>query len=204
MIRISKYYPFVLGIFHVIGITLFVLDSGYARLSYVTLLLTGLLLLLSEQISAKKAIAYSSIFIGGFLIELIGTKTSLLFGSYQYGKSLGFSIAGVPIIIGLNWLIIVISSVSIVRRLKIEHHLVCAFLSALLCVVMDYLIEPVAIQYDMWSWNNDGIPLYNYICWFAFSFVFTLIYIRQSKKYNNTGVSIYIIWSIFFLILNLI
>lgn len=204
MITISKYYPFILGIFHLIGIALFIVDPKAADLSYLVLLLSGTLLLLSENITAKKAIVYFSIFCFGYLIELVGTKTGYLFGTYQYDNALGYKWAGVPVIIGLNWLIIVIASVSVIRKLKVEHHIICAFLAALLCTFMDVIIEPVATSYNMWSWNDAIIPVYNYVCWFIFSLFFALLYIKNSKKHNPTGVALYLIWVLFFLILNFI
>lgn len=204
MIAISKYYPYVLGLFHAIGIVLFIVNPNASDLSYLVLLLSGTLLLLSETFSIKKGLVYLSIFSFGFLIELIGTKTGYLFGTYHYDSALGYMWAGVPVIIGLNWLIIVIASVSIVRKLKVEHHIVCAFLAALLCTLMDVIIEPVATAYNMWSWNDTIIPVYNYVCWFIFSFIFALLYIKNSKKHNPTGVALYLIWVLFFLILNFI
>ena len=38
-------------------------------------------------------------------VELVGTKTGMLFGDYSYGKVLGPALQGVPLIIGINWFI---------------------------------------------------------------------------------------------------
>ena len=41
-------------------------------------------------------------FLGGIVAELIGVHTGLLFGNYQYDNALGWEIAGVPVLIGVD------------------------------------------------------------------------------------------------------
>jgi putative membrane protein len=49
-----------------------------------------------------------------------------------------------------------------------------AFFSAIAMTMLDFLIEPIAIDLDFWSWEATAIPLTNYLAWFAASFVFAL------------------------------
>ena len=44
-----------------------------------------------------------------------------------------------------------------------------SILAGLLCTLMDFVIEPIAIKYDFWSWEGNEIPLFNYLTWFVFS-----------------------------------
>lgn len=70
---------------------------------------------------------------------------------------------------------------------------------------LDYLVEPVAIKLDFWNWENEIIPLQNYLMWFIKSiFIHGLIYFFRPKI--NTKVSFIIIGTqlIFFGVLNLV
>ena len=54
-------------------------------------------------------------FFTGFLVELAGVQTGLIFGEYQYGEVLGWKIWGTPLIIGINWAMLVYASASSVN-----------------------------------------------------------------------------------------
>lgn len=200
----TKYNLIVLLLFHTIGLVLFMTYPNASILSYITLLISGLVLLIDEQLSSYKWKVILSIFIIGYLIELIGTKTGILFGNYHYGSSLGYKILGVPLIIALNWVITISASSSISKRLIKSSLILQALISAVLCTVLDVIIEPVAEKYNFWIWENGAIPLFNYICWFGFSFIFSLLYLYRNPSINKTASNIYVIWLVFFLILNLL
>lgn len=165
------------------------------------LLLCGTLIFLTETESKKALAIFLVIFSGGFLIELIGTQTGYLFGNYEYGEVLGWKLAGVSLIIGVNWYAIVLASASLVRFLKMNIFLQ-AILAGLLCVGMDFIIEPVAINYGFWSWEGNEIPLFNYITWFLFACLFSYLYLKNSAETNKTAAWLYLIWILFFIILN--
>ena len=46
----------------------------------------------------------------GYIIEFIGVYTGFLFGEYSYGSVLGFKFFETPLIIGLNWLILILAT----------------------------------------------------------------------------------------------
>lgn len=142
-------------------------------------------------------------FIVGITVELIGTKTGLLFGDYAYGQNLGPKFIGVPWIIGLNWGILIVSTASVVHRLQIGL-LAKAILAALLMTALDVLIEPVAIESDFWSWKNGDIPIFNYICWFAIAFPLQWINFKlKAVASNKVANGLLMIMTLFFLILNI-
>ena len=79
-----------------------------------------------------------------------------------------------------------------------------ALLGALLMVGYDIVLEPSAIELDMWWWAGEGIPLQNYVAWFLFSFVFILfIGISRINTRNNSALPVYLVQVIFFLILDI-
>jgi len=198
---VQKYGTWVLLLFHVIGFTLFLIDPNFAKLSYLTLILSGVVLFLAEIKGRLVFVPFVLIFAFGFYIELFGTSTGILFGEYWYGDSLGMKNQGVPIVIGVNWYVIVVASGSIAKRIVTTKYLQI-LIAALLCVFMDFLIEPVAMKYDFWDWVNGEIPLSNYIWWFVFSLLFTTIYLQISSTRNRPAEWLWVIWVPFFLLLN--
>lgn len=101
----------------------------------------------------------------------------------------------------MNWFAIVVSSASIARRIT-RRISIQILLTALLCTLMDFLIEPVAMKYDFWQWQNDIVPVQNYIAWFIFSLVFAAVYLLSSKTRNKPGEILWILWIPFFILLN--
>lgn len=200
----TKYSLIVLIIFHLIGLILFATDPNASQLSYITLLISGVALIIDEEINIRKVVVLASIFTLGYSAELIGIKTGLLFGDYSYDTALGIKLFDVPPMIGLNWVIIVAASSSIVMCFIKKPLILQALLAAALCTFLDFLIEPVAVSYDFWTWAEGNIPIYNYLCWFGFSFLFAALYLYRNKGINKTGIAIYIIWVIFFIILNIL
>lgn len=144
-----------------------------------------------------------SFFVGaacfGFAIEVIGVHSQVVFGSYSYGKSLGVKILDVPLIIGVNWFLLALMFGSLATRLK-AHWSMKAILASLLMVAMDYLIEPVAIFMDYWSWEQNQIPIRNYVGWFGGSLVLQVAY-HKLKFDEPNPLAIYLLISqlIFFI-----
>ena len=198
---VQKYGIWLLLLFHIIGYILFVQDAENAKLTYMNIWLCGAVVFLSERLDIRAFIALAIIFAGGFLAELSGVHTGVLFGEYQYGEALGTPIYGIPIVMGMNWYATVVTSSSVAIRI-VRNKWLQAFLAALLCTGLDILIEPVAIQYDFWAWGGGSIPIQNYIAWFGFSFVFALIYVFSTRVKNNSALGLWFIWLAFFLLLN--
>ncbi|MDA0986212.1 MAG: carotenoid biosynthesis protein [Bacteroidetes bacterium] len=201
--RLVTYFPIVLLVFHVVGIVLFSQIANASKLTWLNILLCGFLVFLSESNLKKAGVLLVVIFVLGFVIELIGVKTGFLFGNYFYGKALGANILQVPIIIGLNWFIIVVTSSNVFRSLKLPIILL-VLLSGLLATLMDALIEPVAIKFDFWHWKTDQIPFFNYVCWFLFSSLFSYLYLSLTNVQNKTAFYLFFIWLVFFIMLNFI
>ncbi|NCC64186.1 MAG: carotenoid biosynthesis protein [Spirochaetia bacterium] len=142
-------------------------------------------------------------FLVTLFLEIVGVATSLVFGAYQYGNTLGFAILGVPALIGINWTIIILGLSSVIGK-RIERPVVGALLTASLTVIFDYVMEPVAIAFDYWSWEIGTIPLQNYIAWFVIAFVFSYLFLqRKLKSTNSVATIIVVVQFFFFLILRL-
>ncbi len=149
-----------------------------------------LLLLAQRKYSPSFWLFVSITFLVGFFIEVIGVKTEAIFGAYNYGKTLGFKILEVPILIGINWVMItfiVNYFISTYFNFLILNSKITLFFksifAALLMVMIDYLIEPVAIIHDFWSWENNHIPLQNYIGWFLVALPLCMLF--QYSKFEK-------------------
>ncbi|HYG49573.1 MAG TPA: carotenoid biosynthesis protein, partial [Flavobacteriales bacterium] len=49
----------------------------------------------------------------GLAVEIIGVKTQLVFGHYQYTSILGTPVMNVPVVIGLNWGMLIMSCAAV-------------------------------------------------------------------------------------------
>ena len=143
------------------------------------LVLTLAVYLVLNTIKLKDIPLLSIIFTIGFFIEVIGVKTGLLFGVYHYGDSLGLKWLNVPLVMGINWILLSLIGFGLVNK-YFTNLIVKSSLAALLIVLLDILIEPIAIQLDYWTWQNNEIPLQNYVMWFIVSFSIQVI-INYSK-----------------------
>jgi bisanhydrobacterioruberin hydratase len=201
--RVVAYFPLILILFHAIGLMLFLQGPDAASLSWLTILLSGTLIVIAENNLRKTAIVFGGIFILGYAIELIGTQTGYLFGNYTYGKALGIKLFGVPVIIGINWFATIAACASSARLFRMSVILQSG-LAALLATLLDVVIEPVAMRCRFWSWNDDRVPVFNYICWFVFSLLFAYFYLRISSGRNQTAIALFVVWLLFFTVLNIL
>ena len=114
----------------------------------------SLLFLNHKKFTQPFALFCVIVFAGGFLIEVIGVKTGIIFGNYSYGNTLGIQFLGVPLIIGINWLMLIYCVGIICNRFYNSSNLLKSMFGAIMMVFLDFFIEPVAIKYDFWSWTK--------------------------------------------------
>ncbi len=178
--------------------------SSFLELTPFNLLLTLFTLLLGVRKWSKWLLSYllATFFIGWFC-EWVGVNTSLLFGNYEYGRVLGWKVFGVPIIIGVNWIILHYSLSEVISRFLSKKACII-FFSSIGMVAVDFLIEPVAIEYSFWTWEGSFIPVSNYIGWLIVSFLLSLIYVfLPFEKGKNSFASLVLLLQISFFVINL-
>ncbi len=139
----------------------------------------------------------------GYFVEVVGVSTGLIFGEYWYGATLGPQFLDVPLMISVNWLLLVYCTGSIVAPTRWPGFIKAA-ISAALMTGLDVLIEPVAMNFDFWQWQDGIIPWQNYLAWFVISYALLLLfhYLKFDKQ-NRLGFGIYVIQVVFFGTLNL-
>jgi putative membrane protein len=177
-----------------------------------------LLFITQQQKNLNFFLFFVITFIAGFCVELIGANTAALFGNYNYGEALGPKFFGVPVVIGINWFIIIYCAGvatqfyedRILRSIKEKGLTITARMqlisfitdAALLAVFFDWLIEPVAVKLGYWRWEKESVPVYNYICWLIIS-ALLLWFFRKLKfnRHNIFAVHLLIIQLLFFFVL---
>jgi bisanhydrobacterioruberin hydratase len=137
----------------------------------------------------------------GYFIEVLGVKTQMIFGAYQYQTTLGFKIFEVPPMIGINWFLMVFcAGVLIDKTFKSDKNIILkSTFGATILTIFDYIAEPVAIDQNMWTWTFGVPPLQNYIAWFLVAFVLLFAFFRlKFTKNNPLAVALFIFQLIFF------
>jgi len=207
----SSIISIVLIIFYTVGtIGISLNPVDFAKLTPFNLLLT---LAATLWLHPKKDLFFyvqlSFLFAASFTLEFVGVNTGLIFGKYAYGESLGIKIGNTPLLIGVNWIIVVYSSLHLVQtaskklNLKVNALTAAAF-GGLLMVILDLLIEQVAPKLDFWAFENLEVPLQNYTAWFFFGFTFCFWLIKSGLISDNPiGWRVYLIQLVFFVILNI-
>lgn len=201
----------VLIIFYTVGtIGISLNPVEFASLTPFNLILT---LVIALWLHPKKDIFFFVqlffIFFASYSLEYVGVNTGLIFGNYAYGESLGTKIGNTPLLIGVNWIIVVYSSLHLVQTVSKKlnfklHALSAAGFGALLMVILDILIEPIAPKLDFWAFENLVVPIQNYTAWFFFGFMFCFWLINSGLISDNPiGWRVYLIQILFFAILNM-
>jgi bisanhydrobacterioruberin hydratase len=138
------------------------------------LLLLGVLVLAPSFVvhGWRFALWVATVCVFTFLLEAAGVATGVIFGKYTYGATLGWAWLGVPLIIGVNWVLTVNGAVCIASCIVpgapgLRRRLAVVLLTGLLAMVFDFAMEPVAMRLDYWQWAEGIIPLRNYLAWFA-------------------------------------
>ena len=133
-----------------------------------------------QQKRLKFAVVSIAVIAVSFGIEWLGVRTGVVFGEYTYGQTLRPAIGGVPISIAFAWFVMLIAATAVSQKIApkslAEGFLFkLAFLVALLMVCFDLLMEPAAVKLDYWTWQDNRVPLQNYLVWFGLSFSFATI-----------------------------
>jgi len=168
----------VLRAWYLVGIAGFAFPFTFELFRVLTplslLLLVTVFFLYHENRDRRLWIAMTVIFLAGYGIEVAGVITGRIFGEYEYGTTLGIRLFGVPLLIGINWVIMVYGGVAL-ASLAGFGRVPGSLLAALIMTTSDFIIEKFAILSGMWSWQNSTPPLQNYISWFIISFIFCLL-----------------------------
>ena len=184
---------FIIWLFNISGILgiLSTYSDWFLKLTPINLSMYVILILWNiDDFSKKVLVAFSIPFVIGFLTEFLGVNFGLIFGSYSYGDNLGLKIAGVPLMICLNWAVLTIITADLSSILH-NNTVVQSLLGGFIMMLLDIMIEVSAPRFDFWEFENSIIPIKNYIAWFVIGSIAHYLY-RQTNIKTNKKLSIHI------------
>jgi bisanhydrobacterioruberin hydratase len=179
----------IIVIFHLIG--LIGLSISITRPIFLQTVPWHLLLMLvvivlnHNKIDNRFILFVVIIFTSGFAAEWIGVHKHWFFGDYAYGTTLGIKVLGVPLIIGINWFLLTYSASVLMQRSRLKSTFFRVIIGSFILVLLDLLIEPLAMRLDYWHWADDVVPLKNYLSWFLAGVVMLSIYELFRFKYQR-------------------
>jgi len=162
------------------------------------LMVTLFLLVVNNSLEKKFLLRLFYIFFLGLTVEIIGVNFSFFFGEYKYGDNLGIKIFDVPIVIGFNWVLLIILTGNFADRIFQKSILGKVLFGSTMMILLDLLIEISAPKLDYWEFTINPVPFSNYFWWFIFSFLFHFIYQSNIKKEYIVSTNILIIHFLFF------
>ncbi len=110
---------------------------------------------------------------GTFFIEVAGVATGRIFGVYHYGATMWIQWLDVPLVIALNWTLLILATNDLAARF-LSSPLLAAVVASALIALYDLCIEPVAVALDYWQWAGGIIPTQNYIAWSLVALFFSI------------------------------
>ena len=141
------------------------------------ILMSFILIFINSKINQKGFITSIVIIaIFGFIIEYLGANYGILFGAYSYGENLGLKVGNVPLIMAINWILLIIITGNFSEKVFKNSLASKVIFGSLLMVILDFFIEFSAPKLDYWEFDKHPVPLSNYIWWFLFSIIFHIIY----------------------------
>jgi len=188
--------------FGIIGV--YFLPDWFLPATPIIILVSALFVFLRfEKYRDSRTLAFIVIAILAFLVEVYGVHSGNLFGTYTYGNNLGWKLFGVPLIIGVNWAILILVAQQITTHyIEVNNRFVSAITVAVLMTSFDLLLEVVAPQFDFWSFTDmNYAPYQNFTAWFGVSFCFGLYSYSHFRNENGTAVLYGIAQLVFFLVL---
>ena len=209
--RYAKIVFIILPLMYIVGFIGLMIPQTQAYfklLSAFNLWVSFSILLAFHQDFQKSFFYFTGIsFCVGFLVEVLGVHTGMIFGKYWYGATLGTKLFEVPIVIGANWFILVYSAGIIAEKLlsnitaSFYKKIFVAFVTASLMVSLDILIEPIAIKLDFWQWDANIVPFQNFVAWFIIAFILSLYFtFAKFNKTNPLALLVFSLQCLFFLL----
>ncbi|MEO6149048.1 MAG: carotenoid biosynthesis protein [Mucilaginibacter sp.] len=180
----------IIILFHFVGVIGFSLsdtkDLFIQIVPFHLLLMLGVIIYSHHGLNHNFLAFAAFIYILGFWAEWVGVHTGLLFGNYSYGPTLGLKLFDIPLMIGVNWFLLIYATGVTMQRYLFKTIFGRVLAGSLILVILDFLIEPVAVEFDQWQWEGYKVPFSNYVCWFLVSAV--MLYLFELFKFRKQSV----------------
>jgi len=201
----SKISVFIIWLFHLCGMVGISYGNKEFFLAFtpINLFISFVLLFVNQkQLESKELKSAFLIFFIGMVSEILGVNYGLIFGDYVYLDNLGVKILGVPVLIGVNWIILTFITGSL-SSFIFKNKYVSILMGAILMIGLDLLIEPVAPLLGFWIFDLQKVPLQNYLGWFVIGMITQALFqFKIAEKELTFSTHLLIINAIFFAFLN--
>ncbi|MBT3523796.1 MAG: carotenoid biosynthesis protein [Flavobacteriaceae bacterium] len=201
----SKISVFIIWLFHLCGMVGISYGNKDFFLAFtpINLFISFVLLFVNQkQLESKELKSAFLIFFIGMVSEILGVNYGLIFGDYVYLDNLGVKILGVPVLIGVNWIILTFITGSL-SSFIFKNKYVSILMGAILMIGLDLLIEPVAPLLGFWIFDLQKVPLQNYLGWFVIGMITQALFqFKIAEKELTFSTHLLIINAIFFAFLN--
>lgn len=192
----------IIWLFHLSGLVglLYIDKNLFASLTPLNLFISSTLLFVNQKsLKKKEVIIVFLIFSIGMIAEILGVNYGLIFGKYDYGDNLGLKLLGVPLLIGLNWVVLTFICGSISNHF-IKNKYLSIVVGIIFMLIIDITLEPIAPTLDYWEFSGSIAPIQNYIGW-AFTSLLTLsIYqFYYSSKEFTFSINLFLAQFLFFI-----
>ena len=195
----------IIWLFHICGMIGISYGNKEFFLAFtpINLFISFVLLFINQlQLEKSELNAALIIFFIGMISEILGVNYGLIFGDYVYLDNLGFKVLGVPVLIGVNWIILTFITGSMSSYI-IKNKYIAALTGAILMILLDLIIEPVAPLLGFWIFDLPTVPLQNYIGWFVIGLTTQYIYhFNIERKEYLFSINLLLVNAIFFAFLN--
>jgi putative membrane protein len=139
--------------------------------------------------------------VGAFAAETLGVHTGYPFGRYHYLHNLGWSLAGVPVVVPLAWVMMAQPSAAIARRLVTAPggRIIVAATSM---AAWDVFLDPQMVSAHHWRWLDPDphlsgvhdVPLSNLGGWLLVSLLLMAVLHALTRDGQNDPPSL-VLWT---------
>jgi putative membrane protein len=174
---LARRLPVVLAVATVLAQVAYPRVSGPARngLTIATVLLFAAATLTSAVV--ERGVRWALLLLavtagGGLVVEAVGVSTGIPFGAYAYADTLGWKVAGVPLVIPLAWTMMAYPALVVGRQITARRWLGPVVAGAALAS-WDLFLDPQMVAAGHWTWEQEGapallgVPLTNFAGWFV-------------------------------------
>lgn len=160
-----RWWQVLLGLWALSMVPMPLLPDLFVPLAYVStsLLAAGVLGFTLERFGRRGWLLFALAFGFGLLVEWIGSRSGVPFGSYSYTAS-GPALLGVPLLVPLGWFAFSIIALGVAPSGRARA------IAPLALVAWDLGLDPLMVQQGFWHFDGggvyQGVPLSNFLGWY--------------------------------------
>ena len=183
---IKKYLLWFLVLVYVCDTFGFAFKPDFFRpFTPLTLLLTSFVFLIHQPLkNTNYLLVFFMLALVGFSAEVVGVKTGWIFGEYVYGNVLGLKVMQVPLLISLNWALLIAAGVLLSTYVS-KKRVFGSFIAAGIITGIDFLMEQVCGTMDFWYFKQGLAGIHNYLAWFVISFFCSFFFFKTLSRGNK-------------------